>query len=60
LEFQILADLKNASLPVTGINIPPESSGCICVVAVKKIYNNIAGQIAACVWPTRMENISQE
>jgi phenylphosphate carboxylase alpha subunit len=49
----ILADLKKASLPVTGIYIPPESSGCICVVAIKNIYSNIAGQVAACVWANK-------
>jgi len=50
---EILADLKRASLPVTGIYIPPESSGCVCVVATKKLYSNIAGQIAACVWANK-------
>ena len=49
----IRSDLVRAGFPITGFYIPPESSGCICVVSVKNIYSNIANQIAACIWANK-------
>jgi len=47
------SELLRAGFPITGINVPPEASCTMCVVATKTPYSNIANQIAGFVWSTK-------
>jgi 4-hydroxy-3-polyprenylbenzoate decarboxylase len=49
---EIRTHLLNKGFPITGVYMPLESSGTICVVATKKPYNSIANHIANQVWST--------
>lgn len=46
----ILEELMAKGLPVTGVNIFPESGYLCAVVAIKNLYAGVAGDIAHAIW----------
>lgn len=49
---EFLEALRTRGLPITGVCVPPETSGFLAVVGVKTTYANIAETIAHVIWGT--------
>ena len=49
---ELLDALKRQGLPVVALNYPPECSYTLAIVAVKKLYAGVAGDVAHVIWGT--------